>query len=90
MLFSTPKFNTCHKPIDHCDPKQYCVSHECESFESSPSHKWVDTFLHSETGAVVDLFRHFHPNEEKKFTHWAVLTDARSGNYGKCVLYCFA
>ncbi|ORX89359.1 DNase I-like protein [Basidiobolus meristosporus CBS 931.73] len=78
--------NISHKEIDHCDPLTATRDYGLENFGDHPSRQWFDQFL-SPRGKMVDLFRHFHPGEEKKYTCWNTKINARPANFGTRIDY---
>ncbi|CAG8434975.1 7714_t:CDS:2 [Ambispora gerdemannii] len=67
--------NVTHMEIDHCDPQRSVKEHGLKSFTDHPARKWFDGFLMPK-GPM------FHPNEEKMYTCWNTVIDARPVNYG--------
>nr|XP_020040880.1 DNA-(apurinic or apyrimidinic site) lyase 2 [Castor canadensis] len=75
--------NTAHRPIDHCD------AGNLDCFEEDPGRKWMDGLLGnpgcqagSHVGPFIDSYRCFHPQQERAFTCWSVVSGARYLNYG--------
>ncbi|OQR99309.1 DNA-(apurinic or apyrimidinic site) lyase [Thraustotheca clavata] len=68
--------NVIHKPID-----------DCGDFEAYEATAWLDDVLGENDMAMVDAFRHFHPNDTKAYTCWRTLTGARETNYGVRIDY---
>lgn len=78
--------NACHKPIDHCDPQQSIKERDINTFEETEPRQWVESLVGSK-GIMVDLFRHFHLNQQGAFTCWNMRTNARPSNYGTRIDY---
>ncbi|RHY27246.1 hypothetical protein DYB32_007770 [Aphanomyces invadans] len=68
-------FNVIHQPIDH---SQEHIPNEATV--------WLDSVLGTDNPSnqheLVDVFRHFHPNDERAYTCWSQLTGGRETNYG--------
>lgn len=85
--------NTCHKPIDHCDPS------DMEEFNKNPCRKWLNRIIYDPSAEentnnvnissfhLIDAFRFVNPVEENAFTCWCTKLNARSTNYGTRIDY---
>lgn len=85
--------NTCHKPIDHCDPS------DMEEFIKNPCRKWLNHIIYEPNAEentnnvnvssfhLIDAFRFVNPVEENAFTCWSTQLNARSTNYGTRIDY---
>ncbi|KAI8822130.1 Endonuclease/exonuclease/phosphatase [Fimicolochytrium jonesii] len=73
--------NACYSPMDHCDPKKSLRENGITEFHDTPTRRWLYDFLHPR-GPLYDTFRVFHPTQEKAFTCWNTLLNARPVNYG--------
>lgn len=59
--------NVTHKEIDHCDPEKSVKEFGLESFDKHPLRKMFDKLV-TPNGPLVDVCRHFHPDEKGMFT----------------------
>ncbi|PSN46748.1 DNA-(apurinic or apyrimidinic site) lyase 2 [Blattella germanica] len=83
--------NTCHKPIDHCNPENV------EDFNKNPCRRWLDQVIFDPSRdddnsngnplRLIDAFRFVNPNVENAFTCWSTVGNARSNNYGTRIDY---
>ncbi|PNF21239.1 hypothetical protein B7P43_G04201 [Cryptotermes secundus] len=85
--------NTCHKPIDHCDPS------DVEEFNKNPCRMWLSRIIYDPSSeentnnvnmssfSLIDAFRFVNPEEENAFTCWCTRLNARSTNYGTRIDY---
>ncbi|RKO91958.1 Endonuclease/exonuclease/phosphatase [Blyttiomyces helicus] len=78
--------NTCHREIDHCDPKTAIAEREHTSWDENPAAQWLDSML-MPRGPFVDSFRWFHPDRKAAFTCWNTLINARPANFGTRIDY---
>ena len=88
--------NISHCEIDHCDPVQWVLENNI-AFEEASMRKWMDSVVindkgngENENGILYDMFRVFHPLQEKSFSCWNTKIDARAGNYGTRIDYICA
>ncbi|UYV61023.1 APEX2 [Cordylochernes scorpioides] len=56
-----------------------------DHFYSSKKEKGIDCI--DGAGLLVDLFRHFHPDQKEAYTCWNVLRGSRATNYGTRIDY---
>jgi AP endonuclease 2 len=66
--------NVCREPIDTADPVGAARRTESGVFEDTPSRKWLDRLLDSNTGILIDTGRHFHPDREGMYTCKSLLS----------------
>lgn len=69
-------FNVAHKAIDLARPKP--------NYNKSAGfmQEEIDGMDRYTTGGLIDTFRHFHPNEEAKYSWWSYRAGARGKNVG--------
>lgn len=78
----TGDFNTAHHPIDLANPK---TNKNTTGFLPH-ERKWVDDFI--ELG-MVDIFRHFNPEQSGAYTWWSNRPGCREKNIGWRIDYFF-
>ncbi|KAJ3013580.1 Class II abasic (AP) endonuclease [Thoreauomyces humboldtii] len=78
--------NACCNTQDHCDPKKSLRERGIEVFWDLPARSWLRDLIHPR-GPLLDAFRVFHPEQEKAFTCWNTLINARPVNYGTRIDY---
>ena len=76
-------YNVAHQDIDVYDPQKLAR----ESGFLPEERAWFGDFL---SLGFVDLFRHFHPGAQHRFTWWSYLEKARLGNRGWRIDYICA
>jgi exodeoxyribonuclease-3 len=74
--------NTAHTEIDLARPKENEENTGFLPIERA----WVDDVI---AAGYVDVFRHFYPNAEDKYTYWDTKTFARDRNVGWRIDYFF-
>ncbi len=77
-------FNVAHKEIDLARPKP--------NYNKSAGfmQEEIDGMDRFTQGGLVDTFRHFHPNEENKYSWWSYRAGARGKNIGWRIDYFLA
>ena len=84
--------NICRDVIDTADPKEAIRRTGTDDFKATKARKWLDSMLEPQRddGVVLhDLCREYHPNRQGMYTCWSTRINARPGNYGSRVDYCF-
>ncbi|KND05071.1 exodeoxyribonuclease III (xth) [Spizellomyces punctatus DAOM BR117] len=81
--------NTTHQEIDHCDPRKSMRDLGISCFHETPTRRWIHELVQPR-GPMYDMFRYFHPTQEKAFTCWNTLLNARPVNYGTRIDYVLA
>ncbi len=74
--------NTAHKEIDLNRPKENVGISGFLPEERA----WMDKFIEK---GYIDTFRHFHPDEPKRYSWWSLRTAARGRNAGWRIDYFF-
>ncbi|TPX69223.1 hypothetical protein SpCBS45565_g02553 [Spizellomyces sp. 'palustris'] len=81
--------NTTHQEIDHCDPRKSMRDLGISCFHDTHTRRWIHELVQPR-GPMYDMFRYFHPTQEKAFTCWNTLLNARPVNYGTRIDYVLA
>lgn len=79
----TGDLNVVSDPADHCEGAGFMSSAEGrEEFFGHPARAWFKRFISATDGVLIDITRKRHPDQERMFTCWNTLIDARPANYG--------
>ena len=75
-------------PVLHCTAHSEWTRAAGRPFEDSVFRQWLTRMLSSaDSRRFIDCFRELHADREGSYTHWNIVTSARSTNFGTRIDY---